>query len=156
MKALPETEELFCFCDVVELGRFARLRFVIDPAVSAVSNLTLGFSNYNVFKANAYSVYFSMTEDSINVNPFAGLCENPLTHYFTMYPNPASTMLIIIASDFENSSIKIYNTRGTLVYSSSIKKRSTPLSFKSFSNEVYYVTVRSGNQCLTKKLRMIH
>lgn len=84
-----------------------------------------------------------------------GIKENQMTDArMTAYPNPTKNYLNIELNLLleGTATIEILNTLGQVVYSQKTETAKTTIATESFSSGVYFVTIRSNKQSLSKKI----
>ena len=83
-----------------------------------------------------------------------GLSENSLINSFIIYPNPTNGVFQIKTNATAlNSTIKIYNVLGELVYSQNMKNSSSMMDLRYLEKGVYFIKLFTENNSMnTKKL----
>jgi len=86
-------------------------------------------------------------------NPSVGIApNNPLEHKLVLYPNPANGLLNVKLDGITIDGIKIYNTFGTVVYSSSnINATSSIINTEAFHSGLYLISVQAGSGVVNSK-----
>ncbi len=70
----------------------------------------------------------------------------------TMYPNPANNLLTIETGEPEHCSIKIRTLNGQLMFKAKMEGPLFHIALSSFPKGVYFVTVRSKDRVITRKI----
>jgi len=127
-----------------------------EEAPVAWTNFTYDLSGYdyqNVYigiQCVSFDAFIFMLDDiCINTEPTAVNVSK--ANYSKVYPNPASTN-VIISSDSEINSIMILNNLGQLVYSSVIQGNEVTVSTDNMHPGLYFVNIFTGNGMETHKL----
>ena len=85
---------------------------------------------------------------------YAGINEMPAAMGISIYPNPAKGKFIISFNDATppESSIKVFNTLGEMIYFSTIKNQKQDIDLSSAAAGIYFVQVTSDTRTLTQKI----
>ncbi len=146
-----------------EFGKFD----LISPLVSGNSfldtNGTTGMWYYMVRAAKIQNspsgTYINLSEgivDSSNVNFISGLFEMDLANQMILFPNPASqTIFVSSTNDERNTSIKIYDVFGNIVFSKSNISRMEEIDISEFSTGIYFLNFVSGKGNVVKRFEVI-
>ena len=106
-----------------------------------ITILSLGVSKIGVYEVGNDVYHASDTiVQTLEVNLITGIEDNG--NEILVYPNPVSDKLIIFSKTFEKNLIKIVDTRGQLVYSSTlIDSKEEIISFKEFATGLYILII---------------
>jgi hypothetical protein len=97
------------------------------------------------FELNGYGIIST----SVKTNNF-------LYNKIFISPNPAAEYLELkLPTDYENSSITIFNSLGVEVYSQSISTTSVNINTKQFPAGIYYCIVKTGKEALSGKFVVV-
>lgn len=80
---------------------------------------------------------------------------NSLSENINIYPNPFNNSFIIDAgysNEFINTTLKVYNTLGVLIYNQTLQNQKTEVDLSSFPKGIYSVKIESKNGIISKKL----
>lgn len=120
-----------------------------QPADSVLNNLCAGY--YGVWAIDASgctkSQYISIGND------IPSGIDNPSTNSISIAPNPATTQLLItstLPSDVATE-LFVYNAMGQLVYETNAASTTFELDLANFANGIYHVSLKNGQQSLTKR-----
>lgn len=136
----------------------------------------------NVSGANTYTWNTSVTGQSITVSPTVTTtysvtgtattgCKNTTSYtqnvsictgfassikqvdeILGLFPNPFSDKVILTINDSNFSFIRIYNSSGSLIYSTEIKQQNVAIDLNSQPKGIYFVYLKGNNGFITKKL----
>ncbi len=106
-----------------------------------ITILSLGVSKIGAYEVGNDVYHASDTiVQTLEVNLITGIEDNG--NEILVYPNPVSDKLIIFGKTFEKNLIKIVDTRGQLVYSSTlIDGKEEIISFKEFATGLYILII---------------
>ena len=107
------------------------------------------------FYTNAQVTTINLSLDSPCASLSLNTNEDP--NYFTIYPNPSNGVINITGNFNQIESIKIYDLKGSLVFTSNLsenKKISTYkiLNVDHLQNGIYVLSYKNDNRKITKKL----
>ena len=89
------------------------------------------------------------TEDyAIKITGVLGVNETSKTA-FSLYPNPANSVLNISTANSENMSYKIYNLQGASIMSGVISASNSEISVDAISQGVYFITMTAADNTST-------
>jgi len=128
----------------------AELKPRITPDPAAASSAL-----YRYYITSVAGVYLDSIDLSINYV----LAVTPLkqTTSLTISPNPADDNVKIALDGIENSSVKIVDVLGNVVYNESINNGTKNIDVSNFKNGVYFVLVEaSGIKSFNRKLIIRH
>ena len=136
--------------ELFSTGEVADLHMTItpDPAV-ATSAL------YRYYITSVAGVYLDSIDVSINYVLAVTTLKQPTT--LTISPNPADDNVKIALEGIENSSVKIVDVLGNVVYNESINNGTKNIDVSNFKNGVYFVLVEApGIKSFNRKLIIRH
>jgi Secretion system C-terminal sorting domain len=112
-----------------------------EPLLSLVNIIvdgvqTFNYAIYNNLSGNTSAEEISIPNNSINI-----------------FPNPASDE-VTITTDFEDSKIEIYDSKGKMCFSASIKNQKT-IDLQNFNNGLYLINVKSEKGFIQRKILII-
>lgn len=81
-----------------------------------------------------------------------GIVENSLRNTMDVYPNPVRDQLNITLPAGDNYSVKITNLLGSVVYSETTSKEKVSINLANTARGVYFVTVESKTEKVTRKV----
>ena len=74
----------------------------------------------------------------------------------TFYPNPASTTLHLEIPKAKNSSVKLVNQMGQIVYSNTTVQTTLAINVAGYLPGIYYLSISNGNNTITKLISVQH
>lgn len=81
-----------------------------------------------------------------------GIADNSLRNAMDVYPNPVRDQLNITLPIGDNYSVKITNLLGSVVYSETTSKEKVSINLANVARGVYFVTVESKTEKVTRKV----
>lgn len=70
----------------------------------------------------------------------------------SIYPNPTSSMLNVEMPNKNNSSIKIIDVSGRIIYSQIVSQKNTTIDLSKFNKGIYFVEVKNNQQSYVRKI----
>jgi hypothetical protein len=151
--------------DSVLIGGNYRKRFLLGNTVSSgliegIGSTTGLLDDIFVFECGGYLGCVSLNGQTIypdtislcdlmdGVNEFTDLTSEL---HRVIYPNPASSQLILDCSQNSINSIEVINLTGEIIYSSVINQASCILNCESFSPGIYFLKATSGENIFFEK-----
>lgn len=119
-------------------------------AVSVGNRLMFGGGSFIVQGGLPQISVDVFTDASVGVNEISNTI-NP----FTIYPNPANSMVLLSLPDTKNSqsgNIKIFDIRGKEIQSITTQGSQTQIDVRAFENGIYVLQFSSGNMVSIQKL----
>ena len=97
--------------------------------------------------------------DNINVEGVLGVTENELDAVISVYPNPASEQVFVAINSpsFDVFEVKVTTSLGQVLHTTTSDHTGAgttllALDVSTYSSGLYFVTIKTGNQSITKKL----
>jgi len=81
-----------------------------------------------------------------------GIAEGSLNKVMDVYPNPVRDQLNLSLPVGESYTVKITNLLGTVVYSENVNKEKVSINLSNTARGVYFVTVESKTEKVTRKV----
>ncbi len=132
------------------LSALAELKPRITPDASAA-----GSALYRYYITTIAGEYIDSIDLSINYALGVTNLKQPTT--LTISPNPADNNVTIALGGIENSSIKIVDVLGNVIYNESINNGTKTIDVSNFKNGVYFVLVEApGIKSFNRKLIIRH
>ncbi len=119
----------------------AVISIVVSPTTT--TNYTLSGTDANGCMNS--SIITQSVSTCLGLTPFL-----VLNSVFSIYPNPVGSVLTV-RSEIKNSSVKIYNTLGKLVYKSDLFESEIKLNVNDLPAGIYFIECGSGNNISVKK-----
>lgn len=88
--------------------------------------------------------------DQLYLNFATAGIETIETANISIYPNPFNNQVYILTD--KNSSVKITNLIGELIYNGSLNAGGSTINTGNYSSGVYFITITNGENAITKKL----
>ncbi|MHB8261416.1 MAG: T9SS type A sorting domain-containing protein [Bacteroidia bacterium] len=158
--AIADTTKLLLAIDTVKAGTSSpayQLDSVLFTVPSAGTYI-LAFEGKNTDTTKKVSLL--LDDISIANLGYAGINQLIVnSEQITVYPNPASTIINLQISQFDNereSSIEIYNMIGDCVHRQIIKSTSSLIDIGNLPNGVYILQIRQNNTLTIKKIVKTH
>lgn len=131
-------------------AELAELKPRITPDPAAASSAL-----YRYYITSLAGVY--MDSIDVSINYVLGVTTLKQTPSLTISPNPADENVSIALGGFENSSVKIVDVLGNVVYNESINNGTKSIDVSNFKNGVYFVLVEApGIKSFNRKLIIRH
>ena len=136
--------------ELFSTGLVADLHMTITPNQTATSSAL-----YRYYITNTQGAYEDSIDLSINFTLGVTSLKQPTT--LTISPNPADDNVKIALEGIENSSVKIVDVLGNVVYNESINNGTKNIDVSTFKNGVYFVLVEApGIKSFNRKLIIRH
>lgn len=89
------------------------------------------------------------TEDySVNITGVLGV-QDASKSVFSVYPNPANSVLNINTENSENMSYKVFNLQGTEIMSGNVSSSNNQISIDAISQGVYFIKLTASDKTST-------
>ena len=87
----------------------------------------------------------------------SGIEDMQTTSKVDVYPNPSNGLFTINLSDIKDSKVKleVYNLIGEKVWENNFNKENTTINLSQLSKGIYYLSVKSSNNTITKKITIV-
>lgn len=118
--------------------------------VVTVSDPTILSYTVNVAATNASGT--STATAVILVDDCTSITENSLNSALDVYPNPARDNVNVVLPAGETYQVKVTNLLGKVVYSETVNKEKTTINLSSAARGVYFITVESKTEKVTRKV----
>lgn len=111
-------------------------------------------TNYNTPPCNEGSTSMGIldwgeTEDySVNITGVLGV-QDASKSVFSVYPNPANSVLNINTTNAENMSYKVFNLQGTEIMSGNVSSSNNQISIDAISQGVYFIKLTASDKTST-------
>jgi hypothetical protein len=92
--------------------------------------------------------------DDITVDLVTGVSSIENTQEISIYPNPASTMLTVVAPE-KITHLKVLDLLGNVVYEEDGLQNILTLNTSAYSKGIYFVVVNTDKQTFTNKIQII-
>ncbi len=135
---IPDSNTVWKLCNV-SLGSYA----TCDHAILKIVNVTDGGNNLYI--------------DNINLGASAvGIFENtPDARSVVVYPNPANEQVVLTIDHnafAKDAELHLYDLMGNSVYEEKMSSAQQVLDLRNYPAGIYFITIRTQNSVLTKKL----
>lgn len=88
---------------------------------------------------------------TVTVNPLVGTERNRADH-FRLLPNPVREILFVQSGLSESHRVEVASVNGQILFSRTMDVPDYQIDFSSFKNGVYFLTVRSRDNVITRKI----
>lgn len=146
---------LLCLGQTATLTASGALTYTWNPggAGSSIAVSPTVTSTYTITGTNASGC----TNTSVftqSVSPCTGIFVSSanIENEINIYPNPFSTTFIVTTRVNENALIEIYNSLGSIIYSTEIENVKTEIDLSNQSSGIYFVIIKTENNSITKKI----
>ena len=82
---------------------------------------------------------------------FTGIAETNREYGFAIYPNPANSELAIEIVDYKNATADIFNLKGQLLQSTTLRSEKTTLQVADLSSGIYFIKVANASGVSVQK-----
>ncbi|MEY3236534.1 MAG: hypothetical protein RI883_635 [Bacteroidota bacterium] len=136
--------------ELFSTGEVADLHITITPDQSSTSSAL-----YRYYITNTSGAYVDSIDVSINY--VLGVSAVKQSTSLSISPNPADENVKIALEGIENSTVKIVDVLGNVVYNESINNGTKSIDVSNFKNGVYFVLVEApGIKSFNRKLIIRH
>ena len=91
----------------------------------------------------------------ISCDTGVGINENQEYSFVNIFPNPVKSNFIHLESNKVIDNVKIFNSLGKIVYTSSFRNNKIQINTNNFRTGIYFISVKTGNEILHNKLQVI-
>ena len=91
----------------------------------------------------------------ISCDTGVGINENQEYSFVNIFPNPVKSNFIHLESNQVIDNVKIFNSLGKIVYTSSFRNNKIQINTNNFRTGIYFISVKTGNEILHNKLQVI-
>jgi PKD repeat protein len=91
----------------------------------------------------------------ISCDTGVGINENKEYSFVNIFPNPVKSNFIHLESNKFINNVKIFNSLGKIVYTNSFRNNKIQINTNNFRTGIYFISVKTGNEILHKKLQVI-
>ncbi|MCK4360425.1 MAG: T9SS type A sorting domain-containing protein, partial [Bacteroidales bacterium] len=91
----------------------------------------------------------------ISCDTGVGINENQEYSFVNIFPNPVKSNFIHLESNQVIDNVKIFSSLGKIVYTSSFRNNKIQINTNNFRTGIYFISVKTGNEILYKKLQVI-
>ncbi len=91
----------------------------------------------------------------ISCDTGVGINESQEYSFVNIFPNPVKSNFIHLESNQMIDNVKIFNSLGKIVYTNSFGNNKIQINTNNFRTGIYFISVKTGNEILYKKLQVI-
>ena len=91
----------------------------------------------------------------ISCDTGVGMNENQEYSFVNIFPNPVKSNFIFLESNQVIDNVKIFNSLGKIVYVNSFGNNKIQINTNNFRTGIYFISIKTGNEILYKKLQVI-
>ena len=91
----------------------------------------------------------------ISCDTGVGMNENQEYSFVNIFPNPVKSNFIFLESNQVIDNVKIFNSLGKIVYANSFGNNKIQINTNNFRTGIYFISIKTGNEILYKKLQVI-
>ena len=91
----------------------------------------------------------------ISCDTGVGMNENQEYSFVNIFPNPVKSNFIHLESNKVIDDVKIFNSLGKIVYTNLFRNNKIQINTNNFRTGIYFISVKTGNEILYKKLQVI-
>jgi len=110
-------------------------------------NATTSYS-LNIYDVDANAIAVSFTQ---SVSLCSGIIKESLNNTLQIFPNPVKDIVILKAIE-KGSSLKIYNSIGSLVYQNIVNGDRTEIDLTSYATGIYFIKINSADSEIIRKI----
>lgn len=87
---------------------------------------------------------------------FVGLKENKLDYSIQVFPNPSHDKLYIVSNSCLNATLQLFNQLSELIFETKMDNKTIEINTDLYTNGIYYVTIKTTEGSITKKVVVTH